>query len=73
MNDDHVIWVHFADGTRELSGTLAGGAPDKVDATFARDVNAGWDLGVVGAALADGRVIASLSSEHEATALRAAA
>lgn len=72
MKDDHVIWVHFTDGTRELSGTLLGGVPDKVDATFADDVNAGWDLGV-GAAVPDGRVVCSFTAEHEATAVRAAA
>jgi len=70
--EDHVVRIHFTDGTSELAGAHVGKAPAKVDERFARDVNAGWDLGV-GEVLEDGRVIARFSAEHESQAVRAAA
>jgi hypothetical protein len=70
--DDHVVRIHFTDGTSELAGAHVGKAPAKVDAGFARDVNRGWDLGV-GETMDDGRVIARFTAEHESAAVRAAA
>jgi hypothetical protein len=70
--DTHVIRLHFTDGTTQLSGTLLGGTPDKVDASFAKDVNAGWDLGR-GLVVPDGRIVRSFSAEHESIAVRSAA
>lgn len=60
--DTHFVRVHFEDGTNVLSGTIKGGAPDRVDATFARDINQGWKLGV-GTRVPDGRVVTRLSAE----------
>ena len=70
--DEHVVRMHFTDGTSELAGAHVGKPPARVDAGFARDVNAGWDLGV-GEVLDDGHVIARFSAEHESQAVRAAA
>jgi hypothetical protein len=62
MEDTYALRMHFGDGTSALSGTIGGGKPDLVDATFARDVNAGWTLGA-GVVLPDGRRVSFVTAE----------
>jgi hypothetical protein len=71
MEERYALRVHFTDGTSALSGTIGGGKPDLVDATFARDVNAGWEIGA-GAVLPDGRVVERTTAERYELAQEAA-
>jgi hypothetical protein len=72
MIEEHVVRLHFTDGSSEIAGPHRGKPPVKVDESFAKDVNAAWDLGV-GEVMDDGRVVCAFTAEHESVAVRSAA